>query len=94
MRFIITPDLVKILTTATYHHPNPDDFDKGIQPFFTGYYTQMTRRTILQKEALYNTLQNGGYTTMQESNQLKEEVKPPQIILQATYCLKSFTILL
>ena len=93
---IATPELTKKLTTANLTHDDPDDFSQGVQPFITGFRTVAERNQLNTHIGAYDTLVSGTGAGLQDIFKIKEseKISLPTSILQATYSLKSFKVLL
>ena len=93
---IATPELTKKLTTANLTHDDPDDFTQGVQPFITGFRTVAERNQLNTHIGAYDTLVSGTGAGLQDIFKIKEseKISLPTSILQATYSLKSFKVLL
>jgi hypothetical protein len=93
---ILTPGLAKKITQANFTHEDMDNLGEGIQPFVTCYRTLNDKSTVESRIQAYDTLVQGAGAQLTDIYSLKDADKVflPLTILQVTYTLKSFRVLL
>eukprot|EP00978_Attheya_sp_CCMP212_P039799 scaffold210763_cov69-Attheya_sp.AAC.4 len=82
---------------ANFTQDNPEDLSLGIQhPFITGLRTTAQRTNLSTHIGAYDTLVSGTGASLNNILKIKDSKKVllPASILQATYALHSFKILL
>ena len=77
-------------------HTNPDDLTGGIHPFITSYRDQHTKATLEQAVANYEQVTQGAGAHLTDLEHLRkaEKVGLPLSMVETTYALLSFRVLL